>query len=417
MDLKNDLFIIESERYEYIIYSPLGGALFAGNKDAVEIVRKYIAGQSLNDVERNTTVYRYLQVIEQRQTKCKNSSNIGDNLTIILTQKCNLACSYCYAHNQRSEECLDIQKLKLSIDYYVLNSDKIKKKRVVFIGGGEPTLAWSMLTWAIEYIDNIYDEFEISCSLITNGTLLSSDRLNFLKEHNVKVVFSFDILPNIQNRQRSMPNGKSSFEAVDINIRKAADIGVDISGIRSTITESNVELMMDMVKYVSIHYPYIKSLNLEPVTSHNNTKSFYDTYLNHFCLAMDLGKQCGINVYNSISISFKTIKERFCQREFCVTPTGDITSCHRISSYKDKLFGDFIIGKVYDVVSVDDTRINALFKLKQQLPQCSYCFCKYHCAGGCVSERLQLTSEQKDLKCALTRGIILKLLENQIKDY
>lgn len=173
--------------------------------------------------------------------------------------------------------------------------------------------------------------------------------------------------------------------------------------------------MQEMVHFVSQNYSQIKLLNFEPVTSSTNTKSFYDDYIENFFISKKVAAECGIVVYNSISISCNTLKERFCQREFCITPTGAITTCHRVSSSKEPLYENFTIGYVSNTnVYIDENRIKTILSLKQPLNQCETCFAKYHCAGGCVSERMQLSKEQKELKCNFTKDIVLKLLEYQV---
>lgn len=418
MKLNDDIFIIKSKLYDNIVYSPLRRVLFSGNKKAMDIVRKYLSGEKLTDYEFNSEVYKYLQTIDNHHIDQTDNylQTIGNSLTIILTHICNLGCAYCYAQNQRSTDCLNQTKIKVAIDYYVRNSTNSRNKKIVFIGGGEPTIAWGTFRYAIEYIRDTYKDLNISCSLITNGTLLTIEKLEFLKKYEIRIVFSFDILPEIQNNQRSFLDGRPTFHLIDKNIKKAYEVGVDIVGIRSTITPLNVNLMQEMVHFVSKNYPLIKLLNFEPVTSCTNTKSFYDEYIENFFITRNVAAERGVVVYNSISISCNTLKERFCQREFCITPTGDITTCHRISSSNEPLYDNFKIGYVSDTnVYIDEKQINTILSLKQPLAQCDTCFAKYHCAGGCVSERMQLSKEQKELKCNFTKEIILKLLENQVE--
>lgn len=158
MKLNDDIFIINSKQHDYIVYSPLRKVLFSGNKKAIDIVRRYISGQELTDSEFNSDVYKYLQTIEKSHVAQinKNLQIIGNSLTIILTQKCNLGCTYCYAQKQRSSDCLDQTKIKIAIDYYVANSTDQRNKKIVFIGGGEPTIAWDTFGYAIEYIRDAY---------------------------------------------------------------------------------------------------------------------------------------------------------------------------------------------------------------------------------------------------------------------
>ena len=268
MELKNDIFIIETQGDRSIIYAPLRGAAFFANQNATSIVQKYISEKALSEDEKNTKVWDYLQKLEQTDPKIpkENNINMGSSLVIILSQLCNLACTYCYAQESRSKEVLSKEKLKHIIDY-VLSQPNNEKKQFSFIGGGEPTITWELLEWAIKYIDTSKKEGqEVQYSITTNGTLLSDEKISFLKAHKVRVGISFEILPEIQNIQRKYTNPKlKSFEVVNTAIKKLIENKISYS-FRSTITKRNVDLMTDMVDFVSENYKNIKRLHFEQVT-------------------------------------------------------------------------------------------------------------------------------------------------------
>ena len=419
MELKKDIFTIHIQGDRYIIYAPLRNAAFFANQNAMTIVQKYIENIELSDEEKRTEVWSYIQTLKKIYPKIPqgNDIKIGSNLTIILSQLCNLACSYCYAQKSRSKEILSKEKLKQVIDYVLQQPDN-ENKRFSFIGGGEPTLTWDLLEWAIKYIDSSKKEGQkVHCSIITNGTLLSDERIYFLKEHNVHVGISFEILPEIQNIQRKYANPElKSFDVVNATVQKITNENLFCNGFRSTITQKNVSLMKDMVNFVSENYKYIKRLNFEPVTDvHNNTPEFYDEYIVNFFEAREIGKNKGIDVYNSISKSVNSLKNRFCKREFCVTPTGDIVSCHRVSSSKESLYDSFYLGYIDNKINIDNAQINKVLSVvKFQKKECATCFAKWHCAGGCISERLLSSERQQLYKCNFTRNIITKIIEEKL---
>jgi radical SAM protein with 4Fe4S-binding SPASM domain len=275
-------------------------------------------------------------------------------------------------------------------------------KRFSFIGGGEPTLTWELLEWAIKYIDNSKKEDQkVQCSITTNGTLLSDENIKFIKEHKVYIGISFEILPKIQNVQRKYTNPNlKSFDVVNATIQKLTVNNISYS-FRSTITKRNVNLMKAMVNFVAENYKNIKRLHFEQVTDiQDNDSKFYDDFISNFFEARKLGKEKGIDVYNSISNSVNSLRMKFCKGEFCVTPTGDLVSCHRVSSGKENFFYAFNFGNIDKEIHIDTAKIGRVLDIaKVKKEACITCFAKWHCAGGCTSDRLLLSEKQQLYKC------------------
>ena len=418
MELKDDLFIINTQVDRYIVYAPLRNAAFFANTKATLIVQKFIDEKALSDKEKGTKVWDYLLKLEKKPKKIpqENGINMGASLVIILSQLCNLACTYCYAQESRSKEILSREKLQQIIDY-ILSQPINEKIRFSFIGGGEPTLTWNLLKWAIEYIDiSKKDGQKVHFSITTNGTLLSDEKISFLKKYNVRIGISFEILPEIQNVQRCYPDPiLKSFDVVNAAIQKLTENNITYS-FRSTITKKNVGLMENMVNYVSENYENITRLHFEQVTDiQDNDSEFYNDFITHFFEARKIGKDKGIEVYNSLSNSVNSIRMKFCKGEFCVTPMGDIVSCHRVSSDKESSFDSFNFGHIDKQIHIDNAKMEKVLNVaKSQRKECDSCFAKWHCAGGCISERLLLSEKQQLYKCNYTRKIITRMLEEKL---
>ncbi len=122
---------------------------------------------------------------------------------IIVTNRCNLDCKYCYFKKSSGDQVLSPEE--------VLN--KIKDFKSVVFTGGEPLLNYN---WIKEFLTlkmekNItFDEV----ILFTNGTLLNDEIVQFLKEHNVVVNVSLDGPGFVHDFYRVFPDGSSSFDLV-----------------------------------------------------------------------------------------------------------------------------------------------------------------------------------------------------------
>lgn len=62
---------------------------------------------------------------------------------------------------------------------------------------------WELLQNTVQYADNLANAkgIEIRFSMTTNGILLTDEHVGWLKQHNFRVGVSFEILPEIQNKQ------------------------------------------------------------------------------------------------------------------------------------------------------------------------------------------------------------------------
>ena len=416
MELRDDLFIIPVTEGN-IIYSPLRRGVFWASDNASQVAIKFLNDGKL-DPSSDDKVQKYLCALSEAKVRIpvRNEIPSKNHLVIILSQICNLACTYCYAHEARSKEILSKDKLKVAYDATL--ADENKSKHFSFIGGGEPFVTWDIIEWSINYINSHKsNEDKVSFSITTNTTLFNEHSIKFCKEHNIHIGVSFEIVKEIQDNQRPFyKSDASTFDVIHKNLGLLIENGISF-GIRSTITKLNVALMPEMVNFVADNYPNQKRLHFEQVTdpSQNNTE-FYNEFVEYFFKAREIGKKRGIEVYNSISNSVFRIRERFCNGETCITPTGSIVACHRISSEKDKDYTTFNYGQIdTDSLSFDMSKYQRYLDFAhEKMPECNGCYAYWHCAGICPMERTALSREQLLTKCEFTKEIVKRILMEKI---
>lgn len=416
MELRKDLYIIPVDDGN-IIYSPLRRSVFWANEQASCIVRRYIDGDGII-ADKNSKVVKYITALEDAKISepIGTISPLRNHLVIILSQICNLACTYCYAHEARSPEILDKRKLKIAYNSVLANENRMKY--FSFIGGGEPLVTWDIIKWSVNYINtNKSKEDKVFYTITTNATLLSEPIIQFCRDNNIHIGISFEILKSIQDYQRPFNKSTlSTFDLIHHNIKQLMRNNVSFS-IRSTITELNIALMPEMVRFIADNYPVLKKIHFEQVTDpKQNDAKFYSEFVHYFCEARKIGKERGIEVYNSISTSVFGIREQFCNGEMCVTPTGSLVACHRISSVKDKYYHLFRYGQIEEQAITIDTESYEKYRNFANLKEskCERCFAHWHCAGICPMERTVLSKEQLELKCDFTREIIKRILLEKV---
>lgn len=130
------------------------------------------------------------------------------HVTLVLTHRCNIACSYCYEHcKDAASMTLELAKRLLSAE---LNAENGFDSIEVDLFGGEPFMAFDVMRSIVSFLRNGTFKKDWSLSTITNGTVLTADMKNWLIENRdiIECVLSYDGTPEMQriNRGASTPD-------------------------------------------------------------------------------------------------------------------------------------------------------------------------------------------------------------------
>lgn len=186
------------------------------------------------------------------------------NITFVVTEKCNLACTYCY-EKHKSSAVMSKQVAKDAIDFL------FDKKRVngyynetdspglilEFIGG-EPLLEIDLINDTVEYFK--FKSFEMKSpwatnyiiSLTTNGILFKSKKVqNFLKRNAGRVSIGLTIDGNkaLHDACRVFPDGSGSYDIVEAAVKEWVKID-DHPQTKITLSPYNITHVNDALKNV-----------------------------------------------------------------------------------------------------------------------------------------------------------------------
>lgn len=146
-------------------------------------------------------------------------------MVLQLTQNCNLKCRYCIfagdtnlsrKHNSKN---MSWEIAKKSIDFFVEHSTFSNEVDIGFYGG-EPLLVFNLLKKCVSYANEaLYDKI-IHYKITSNGTVMSPDILNFIKENNIELTISIDGPSDIHNANRRYAfDGSGSFDTIMKNLK------------------------------------------------------------------------------------------------------------------------------------------------------------------------------------------------------
>lgn len=132
-------------------------------------------------------------------------------LELVLTDNCNLRCSYCWQQGKAVHDMAEATALA-AIDFLVGASGPARNLTVLFFGG-EPMLRFDLIERLVAYGNERAGAREkaIAWTMTTNGTLLSEAKARRLAELRVKYLLSIDGGARQHDLCRKYADGRGTF--------------------------------------------------------------------------------------------------------------------------------------------------------------------------------------------------------------
>ena len=165
-------------------------------------------------------------------------------LTLQVTQQCNLRCAYCaysgiYEGNRtHSKKHMDWDTAKKAIDFFFERNSETQRAVVGFYGG-EPLLEFDLIKKCVQYVNEKVEGKDILFNMTTNGTLLTDEVVDFIVENNFYLSISLDGSEEEHDANRKFANGKGSFETIIKNIQRIKELYPDFDSRINIMTTIN----------------------------------------------------------------------------------------------------------------------------------------------------------------------------------
>lgn len=310
-----------------------------------------------------------------------------DEITVFVTENCNLKCSYCYEKNKRLNIIFDVIKFKNQIEEMIKNNNIAKVLKIVFFGG-EPILFFSKVKEIVFELNklNLYIKYSIS----TNGTLLNDEVVDFFVQNNFLIMISLDAPKYLhdQNRRYKLNNVSTYLDIVE-NINKYSKV-LSIN-IRQTLTKFNFDLFESNRSLFELG---VESINFAPAMNNeeinqNDLRDFLYKFSVHFLKSI---KNREIFRYVEIYEYLKKIHYGFeptrlpCKagiNQFTVDVNSDFHLCHRMVNIDNEyLFSENSVFKLEKVKSFQEKLIKYTNNILQE---CQICWAQTFCGSCCYA--------------------------------
>ena len=349
-------------------------------------------------------------------------------ISFFITTKCNLSCIYCYTNKntpQHRDQFLDFDFAKAGIDDYY-HTDY--KRHIRFFGAGEPTQDMGLIKQIYHYAKGI--DKSTTAEIQTNGCF-DEDTAFWLRENIDIIWISCDGLPEIQDHFRPLNGGSKTSPLIEKNINKLKKAGKSMVGIRVTITESNYDKQIDIIKH--FNKIGIKNFWVDPIfpsigeTEISNRWAFdINKFTTHFIAAVKYAYAHNMTYGSILTCNFDAPGEISCR---ALLPVPHLTSDGYVSACDMALFGNdadhmdvFIYGrwdKTTKRIIYDEEKIEYLRSRKySKIENCSMCSIAPYCCGYCPGEVMNETRDLFGCKttiCSPTRTIYESLTDNEKK--
>lgn len=417
--LGGELFLL-SRNSSSFLYSALGGIAIEVKEKGKEILIDHFCNGKFNAELEN---FLNANGIFPKDFKpIVEEGYFPTSVVFSVTSDCNLRCVYCYARAGLDSYVITPKLAEDALDVIIRNAQQQGKNSIGigFLGGGETMLEYSLVKHIVSYVKSNWNG-KASFSMVTNGTLLTPERAEYLTHHGFKFTVSLDGPQDVQDTQRPMVNGSGSFRACIKGIKNLKRLGCNAIAIRSTLTKNNIYLLKEMIDISrSLDVP----LKVEPMTPTGRGESSQDTitaevFIEEYTKAKKYADKIGVILKTTYDHDF-TPRINFCSangRSFCVLPSGQITSCSRVTRSDDFLAEQYIIGElVGSSLRVDSDKVAFLKQLSPlNFSQCVDCFAKWYCAGGCHATRLSNSGFMPEDHCTISKHFLFESFIEKIQ--
>ena len=138
-------------------------------------------------------------------------------IMIILTENCNLRCTYCYEQNKRGSSMnFEIAKKILDDAYSAFDG---YENMIIELHGGEPFIKFSLIKEIDAYVMNRYSYIPVLFRAITNGTLVHGEVQDWLRErkNRYEIMLSLDGNETVHDMNRRTIDGNGSYKVIDLD--------------------------------------------------------------------------------------------------------------------------------------------------------------------------------------------------------
>jgi radical SAM protein with 4Fe4S-binding SPASM domain len=356
----------------------------------------------LSTINTDSGVRKSIRVVPRPSEKVvsiKENASYFNNLAfmnLLLTNACNLSCSYCYEQHNKDFGRFTTDTIRRAWDW-LRDINDVDGKTLQFFGG-EPLIHQKLiLDFLREHKDEIVSRKNyMSISITTNGLLLTPEFLDeYFSYPNTKMMISLDTIDAAMDHREI---GQEKIDAILTHVEsimKRLDNPTRFS-IRATISQENAHGVRSL--WDAMYARGVRQMVFHPLilSYSDGYREWSDDEWNAFT-----GDLQGIILEHPTDVRFIQIVEGvgFQRKTNCLTgsntiavdASGDFSGCYFFTNRKGSNTGDLLIGNIFqDELFIDrfeefSRLYNEMFNTYDECKTCDLRGICYQCPAGNIS--------------------------------
>ena len=409
------IFLNKKKAYELI-----NNKLDSFTREEVEYLKQIgiiVKNKGIDDKIIDIIKDSYKQKIENRITL----------MYIIPTNACNLSCKYCFIGKlDEIPIMMSKETAKHAVDLFASHLKLINEVGEIFFYGGEPLINFELIKYIVNYCKE--KNYNIKFSMVSNGLLLSKEKIDFIKNNNIALGISIDGPQNITDENRVY---KSSVGSVYLDLMKKIEelkkTKVDF-GFSITIApyflenqDSFLEWLKDLgvknISYNLLHFTY----------KTDDWKNYYKKAVKFIYKSNNVLFNYGFNE-DRINRKYKAFYNKEFKFSDCgaiganqitICPDGNVEICHGYWNSNNHLLPN--INELKDLSEIFNNKNYTMWKdyLTFNKKKCINCSSIYICGGGCAMQSEDLFGNKKRIDkafCIYTKDMMKNILKEIYED-
>ncbi len=288
---------------------------------------------------------------------------------LMLTNKCNLQCNYCYAQSGKAADILSRRDLESIANEVAAISGSV----VYELSGGEPLLN----PYALDFAEMVKKSGNV-VHILTNGTLVDEKNAERISKVADMVKISID---GSCEDVHSVTRGKGNFERVVRAIDLLTELNVNVI-VAMTVTRTNRRDISQMVSRFG------SRLTLQPLFKAGRGQDKDELLLTGLEYYDALASVDGVAPMGMIVKTLESVKGRgvrrcaLAERGISISEAGDVYPCQLLHA------AEFKAGNIRELSLTEIYYESPVFNRLRgitvdTLGKCSTCQLRYICGGAC----------------------------------
>lgn len=326
--------------------------------------------------------------------KDKNTRPGGLNkLVLAICGTCNLRCKYCLSTLEPGEQGQGMtpETGRKAIDLLLRRMNGQPGANIVFYGG-EPLLNFNTLKEIFSYARQQAQLYAktFTYTVITNGTLLTPEIMDFLAANCFTIGLSLDGGKDQHDANRVYPNGEGSHDRVIRNYRQLIKRNADVTP-QAVLSSGNPALSPDVLEVIRgfqrdgvVNYKLIPCMRPDGDADLIPAEQFQRMVATLLEESGHLPHPLPIDMFQMMNNIDKGQKSRFscsaCSGQLAVSADGGVYPCDNFL-----YTGGYRLGSIDESPNELTRHLSAAFSAIgiDRIEECKNCWARYLCGGPC----------------------------------